>query len=338
MACYEHIQTDSTPCQGVQFAREEYRLSTTKLVAALKRKREENGFSLRKLSAEIGVSFSTLARIERGEGEPDHNSTIRILNWLGSEASETGVALENVTHVHFRAAKQISSETVKFLIEAANAVREQVDREEISRDEIHKVETDIFSDGASISYSKDEMESMAEKLRENLGLAPNDPLDALRLRIEGVEVFSLGDIKDLSPACRRHLVEKAASEWSAMSVPLDAKGGAWAVIRNDSHSIERQLVTYLEEIWHISLGHKLTRVAKIGNAYGRTFDPIEEHDAYFLASACLLPRSSIEEFLGKKETAKTIAAHFGVSSELVEYRIKRLGLWPVYTGKKITLD
>ncbi|WP_424578215.1 helix-turn-helix domain-containing protein [Bradyrhizobium sp. USDA 326] len=39
-----------------------------KLVRAIRRKREAEGLSIRALSAAIGVSFSTLARIERGEG------------------------------------------------------------------------------------------------------------------------------------------------------------------------------------------------------------------------------------------------------------------------------
>ncbi|OZA00909.1 MAG: hypothetical protein B7Y02_18075, partial [Rhodobacterales bacterium 17-64-5] len=48
------------------------------LVAALKKKRETEGLSIRALAERIGVSFSSLARIERGEGEPDNNSSIRI--------------------------------------------------------------------------------------------------------------------------------------------------------------------------------------------------------------------------------------------------------------------
>ena len=62
-----------------------------KLIEALQQKRQAEGYSLRKLSTVIGVSFSSLARMERGEGEPDHNSRIRILEWLGEEAEALGL-------------------------------------------------------------------------------------------------------------------------------------------------------------------------------------------------------------------------------------------------------
>ena len=39
------------------------------LIKALKKKRESEGLSIRALSERVGISFSSLARIERGEGE-----------------------------------------------------------------------------------------------------------------------------------------------------------------------------------------------------------------------------------------------------------------------------
>ena len=71
----------------------------TRLVAAVKRKREREGFSLRALSEVVGVSFSTLARIERGDGTPDNNSKIRLLEWLGPEAEALGLSFEQVAFV-----------------------------------------------------------------------------------------------------------------------------------------------------------------------------------------------------------------------------------------------
>jgi transcriptional regulator with XRE-family HTH domain len=77
------------------------------LVNSLKNKREAEGLSLRALSTKIGVSFSSLARIERGEGQPDNNSVIRILEWLGQEGKDAGLTFEHVALVHFRANKNI---------------------------------------------------------------------------------------------------------------------------------------------------------------------------------------------------------------------------------------
>lgn len=122
-----------------------------------------------------------------------------------------------------------------------------------------------------------------------------------------------------------------------MSVPLNVDFDKWAVLRNDEHSVQRQRVTYLEECWHILLGHKLTKIAKISGSYGRTYDSYEEHDVYYLASASLLPRTAVMKSVKKGKTAAEIAEAFGVSPELVEYRIKRLHLWKDYKGMEVRL-
>ena len=111
-------------------------------------------------------------------------------------------------------------------------------------------------DAVSLVLSKQEMEDMSEKFRYDLGLAENDPLDALRVKIDGVDVFTPRDITGLEPSCLQYLVAEGSDEWSAMSVPLDLNDDKWAILRNDRHTPERQKVTYLEECWHIMLGDR----------------------------------------------------------------------------------
>ncbi|NYG49851.1 hypothetical protein GGD67_007350 [Bradyrhizobium sp. IAR9] len=76
----------------------------------------------------------------------------------------------------------------------------------------------------------------------------------------------------------------------------------------------------------------------IADSYGRTYDKAEEHDAYYLASATLLPKEAIVTAVSKKRSSEQIAEIFGTSSELVDYRIKRLGLWREHVGKQIRLS
>jgi len=95
------------------------------LIMAVKAKREAAGLSLRALSNEVGVSFSTLARIERGDGSPDNNSKIRLIEWLGPDAEAAGLALEHVALVHFRAMKNVQSGTVQALLRAAICLRRE---------------------------------------------------------------------------------------------------------------------------------------------------------------------------------------------------------------------
>lgn len=57
------------------------------LGARSKAQRESYGLSLRQASAEIGVSFNTLARVERGH-LPDLQNYQRIVRWLGLAGDE----------------------------------------------------------------------------------------------------------------------------------------------------------------------------------------------------------------------------------------------------------
>ncbi|MHC2435915.1 helix-turn-helix domain-containing protein [Bradyrhizobium sp. USDA 4451] len=306
-----------------------------KLVRAIKRKREAEGLSIRGLSGAIGVSFSTIARIERGEGLPDNNSKIRLLQWLGSEAEDAGLGFDKVAFVHFRAGKNVRSSTVRSLLKAAECLRQTL------TSAIHSSGHQDVDDSAappSVSLSKEELEQAAEKFRTDLGLSQNEPIDSLRIEVDGVQVVPVGKTNCLDAHTVSHLRGTAGGEWSAMTVPLDAENETWVVLLNDSHTIERQRVTLLEEYWHILLGHKLTKIARVAESYGRTYDKAEEHDAYYLASAVLLPRTAVIEAVSKKRSSNDIAQLFGTSNELVEYRIKRLGLWREHVGKQIKLS
>ena len=59
----------------------------TKLIPLIQRMRDMRllqGLSLRRLASILGLGFSTLARLERGEGKPDPASAVRIHRWLDS--------------------------------------------------------------------------------------------------------------------------------------------------------------------------------------------------------------------------------------------------------------
>lgn len=323
----------SRPCQRVSFAQELMKSFETRLIEAVRLKREAGGLSLRALSGVVGISFSTLARIERGDGQPDNNSKIRLLEWLGPDADEAGLSFDNVAFVHFRAGKNARSATVQALLRAAECLKQSME-EPLSDDAPSGT---VGADHEPVSLSKEELEQTAEQFRKELGLRSDQPLESLRLDVEGVNIVKLRETNCLDSATVRRLSVDASNEWSAMSVPLDEIHDRWAVLLNDCHTIERQRVTILEEIWHILLGHKLVKIAKVAEAYGRTYDSVEEHDAYYLASASLLPREAVVRCVKNGQTSKQIAAHFGASSELVDYRIKRLGLWRDHIGKRVTL-
>jgi transcriptional regulator with XRE-family HTH domain len=305
------------------------------LAKAVQQKREAEGLSIRSLAAIVGISFSTLARIERGEGLPDNNSKVRLLEWLGDQAEDAGLTFDNVAFVHFRAAKNVRSSTVQALLHAAKCIRLDATEElDVSLDERQSKPT---GDDEAVALSKEELEQTAERFRKELGLKPNQPLDSLSLSVQGVKIYRLCETRCIDVPVVKRLAKQACDEWSAMSVPVSTSEDKWAVLLNDCHTKERQRVTLLEEIWHILCGHKLTKIAKVAGSYGRTYDKVEEHDAYYLASACLLPKGAVLAAVRSKQNSHAIAVKFGTSSELVDYRIKRLGLWREHMGKKIEI-
>ncbi|WP_439373488.1 ImmA/IrrE family metallo-endopeptidase [Bradyrhizobium sp. DASA03120] len=304
-----------------------------RLIEAVRRKREAEGLSIRALSSLVGVSFSTLARIERGEGLPDNNSKIRLLGWLGPDGEEAGLTFDRVAFVHFRAAKNVRSPTVHSLLRAADLIR-------------RKSELALASESSSspnqasdpVALSKEELEETADRFRKDLALLADQPLDPLKVEIEGVLLFKLTETKSLEGTIVKQLSTNARDEWSAMSVPINHSEDTWAVLLNDCHTVERQRVTLMEEYWHILLGHKLTKIARVADGYGRTFDQSEEHDAFYLAAATLLPRTAMITAVADRVSSAEIAQKYGTSSELVDYRLKRLGLWREHVGKRVAIS
>lgn len=96
-----------------------------KLISLMEQRRKQEGLSQRGLSELIGVSFATLSRLERYETEPDESTKSRIANWLGDDASKVGIKVESVVEVHFRAAKNIDSLTVRTLADLAKYLKHQ---------------------------------------------------------------------------------------------------------------------------------------------------------------------------------------------------------------------
>src|SRR6267143_2694754 len=57
-------------------------VNTSELGTAVRRRREQQGLSLRDVADVTGVSASTLSRIENGTGKPDADNISRLTSWL----------------------------------------------------------------------------------------------------------------------------------------------------------------------------------------------------------------------------------------------------------------
>ena len=116
-------------------------VNTQELGRAIKRHRDELKMSLRDVADEIGVSASTLSRIENGTGKPDADNIARISRWLDMPmdrvmSSRQGKDVEPVVYypheatpeiveAHLRADKKLSPETAKALSELFRVAYQQ---------------------------------------------------------------------------------------------------------------------------------------------------------------------------------------------------------------------
>jgi len=115
--------------------------------------------------------------------------------------------------------------------------------------------------------------------------------------------------------------------WSAATVPI--RGNGHVVILNDSHAATRQNATLMGECFHILLGHKPTRIRRClaTGLMRREFDRSIEQDAYWSAAAAFVPYFALRRMIDDTGPPFNIAAHFEVSVQLVEFRLKVTRLW-----------
>src|SRR5947209_2727711 len=110
-------------------------VNTSELGDAMRRRRQEQGMSLRDVAEETGVSASTLSRIENGTGKPDADNIARLASWLdmpiervmhhGQRSSSDPKPVVYYPHestpeiveAHLRADKHLTADTAKALSE-----------------------------------------------------------------------------------------------------------------------------------------------------------------------------------------------------------------------------
>lgn len=181
-------------------------------------------------------------------------------------------------------------------------------------------------------------------LREFAGLRRDDerlnPFDLahyaklLVATFEQIEPF-------LSDETRRHLLEQGRDKWSGGACSQALPDGRKLIVLNPTHNKNRQNATLMEEVCHVFLGHKPSRLAienvnKHGKPIARDYREADEEAAYSIGAAALVPYSSLRRMINQGKTSRDIARHFNVSRELVEYRMKVSRLWQEYVNKMLT--
>jgi Zn-dependent peptidase ImmA (M78 family) len=177
-------------------------------------------------------------------------------------------------------------------------------------------------------------ERIALKIREFAGAPVDQPLNPWKLApYVKILVLDLKQIEGLSEESRRTLLGDSGKAWSGgASRPLP--DGSRLVFLNPNHTRERQAATLMEEICHVVLGHSPTKLMLAEEAeravHFRNFDKNQEEVAYAVGAAALIPYFSLRHAVLAGLTSDRIARRFGVSRDLVEYRIKVCRLWADY--------
>lgn len=180
-------------------------------------------------------------------------------------------------------------------------------------------------------------ELRATGLREFAGLTRDDePLDPFELaRYARLLVVTFEEIKGLSEETRKHLLGGGKDKWSGGAASRRLPDGRKLIILNPTHGKNRHSATLMEEISHVFLGHKPSRLAietknKEGKSIARDYNAAIEEEAYSTGAAALVPFTSLKRLVENGKTVAQIASHFKVSRALVEYRIKISRLWDSY--------
>lgn len=191
------------------------------------------------------------------------------------------------------------------------------------------------------TYKGRQYELRAMGLRDFAGLARDDePLDPFALaEYARLMVVDFEQINGLSAETREHLLGAGSDAWSGGTCSRPLPNGWRVIILNPRHGAQRNNATLMEEVCHVFLGHRATRLNVVsdngqGKLAARDYNERDEEAAYAVGAAALVPFAALLRFVRAGKTSVEIARHFNVSRELVEYRMKVSRLWAEYRERQ----
>lgn len=176
-------------------------------------------------------------------------------------------------------------------------------------------------------------EKIAEKYRARLKVEKHLPLCPWTLAKHlKIVVWYADAIPGLPANSLKQLIDKGSDEWSAVTMVW---GKHSLVILNPSASKARQASDLMHELAHIIMGHKPARVdiTTDGMLLLHLYDPEQEEEADLLSACLLLPRDALVHIKENKLSNKDAQALYGVSQEMLNYRINITGVAKQFKGR-----
>ena len=167
-------------------------------------------------------------------------------------------------------------------------------------------------------------------LRKEAGVSELQRLDPAALAAKlGVKLTRLDELPSLPSAVLARLSNVDVRAWSGIGIPLP--DGQLVIVLHPKQTKERAAITAMEEIAHAYYGHRPTQLIPLpGGLLKREYNADLEREAYFTGAAALLPSEAVGKAVWFRHSPEGVAQRYGVSLELVEFRIKTLGLWSDY--------
>lgn len=169
-------------------------------------------------------------------------------------------------------------------------------------------------------------EATAEVYRTALRLKPEDPLNPDDLAAHlGVILWRPEDVSELAEDSLRQLVVHDRDSWSAVTIRV---GDTSMTIINSAHALTRQRSSLSHELSHLILDHEPGRIdlSPAGYLLLSSFEREQEEEADWLSATLLVPRVGLQTAFRSTQDSTTLADHFGVSVDMLNWRLRMTGV------------
>lgn len=171
---------------------------------------------------------------------------------------------------------------------------------------------------------KAEAERVAASVRSELGLGLRDRLDPMLLANHlSIPVVGVLELASKFPVGNFHRYFSAVDPDSFSAITI-FRGYHRLIVHNDAHHPNRQASNLAHELSHTLLEHEPAPLADPGGH--RFWNAEVEEEATWLGAALLLPRDAAFAMVKTGLTTPDVAAHFGVSEDLCQWRIRQTGV------------
>lgn len=170
---------------------------------------------------------------------------------------------------------------------------------------------------------KAEAERIALDVRGELGLAPDDRLDARDLAAHlAIPVLRVRDLE--AEGAGLESIKKIVRPESGFSALTVCAGSARLIVYNQRQPPGRRANSLAHELAHVILEHPPAPV--LGAERQRLWDAEHEAEADWLAGALLVPREGALAWVRRERGLEGGERHFGVSRALFLWRVHQTGV------------